>query len=99
MIRIKCFLSFKELQGRGVSFRDRKKGYVLVVDKIIKSLYYDIKKIYYVSGLKYSLQVSLKSMIRAMKLNFCLIVALSPVLNLVRLFLEQRGSRTYMLLI
>ena len=51
---IKNFLSLKELQGGGVSFGDGKKGYILGVGKVGKSLGESIYNVYHVSGLKYS---------------------------------------------
>ena len=52
---IKNFLSLKALQGGGVSFGDGKKGYILGVGKVGKSLGESIDNVYHVSGLKYSL--------------------------------------------
>ncbi|KAH0645174.1 hypothetical protein KY284_033058 [Solanum tuberosum] len=43
------------LQGRGVSFGHGKKGYILGVGRVGKSLEDSIENVYYVSGLKYSL--------------------------------------------
>jgi len=51
----KNFLSLKALQGGGVSFGDGKKGYILGVGRVGKSLESSIENAYYVSGLKYSL--------------------------------------------
>ena len=48
---IKNFLSLKALQGGGVSFGDRKKGYILRVGKVGKSLGESIDNVY---GLMYS---------------------------------------------
>ncbi|XP_069148102.1 uncharacterized protein [Solanum lycopersicum] len=52
---VKNFLSLKTLQGRGVSFGDGKKGYILGVDKVGKSLEDSIDNVYHVDRLKYSL--------------------------------------------
>ena len=52
---IKNFLSLKTLQGRGVSFGDGNKGYILGVGKVGKSLEDSIDNVYHVYGLKYSL--------------------------------------------
>ncbi|XP_070018311.1 uncharacterized protein [Nicotiana sylvestris] len=49
------FLSLKALQGRSVSFDNGKKGYILGVGKVGKSLTHSIENVYYVNGLKYSL--------------------------------------------
>ncbi|XP_049381315.1 uncharacterized protein LOC125845854 [Solanum stenotomum] len=49
------FLSLKALEGGGVSFGDGKKGYILGVSRIGKSLEHSIENVYYVGGLKYSL--------------------------------------------
>nr|XP_009776220.1 PREDICTED: uncharacterized protein LOC104226030 [Nicotiana sylvestris] len=49
------FLSLKALQGGSVSFENGKKGYILGVGRIGKSLSHSIKNAYYVKGLKYSL--------------------------------------------
>lgn len=49
------FLSPKALQGGGVLFGNGKKGYILVVGRVGKSLEHSIENVYYVSGLKYSL--------------------------------------------
>ena len=49
------FLSFKTLQGGGVSFGDGKKRYILGVGKVRKSLEDSIDNMYHVDGLKYSL--------------------------------------------
>ena len=48
---IKNFLSLKTLQGRGVSFGDGTKGYILGVGKVGKSLGESIDNVY---GLMYS---------------------------------------------
>ena len=53
--RYKNFLSLKALQGGGVSFGDAKKGYILGVGKVGKSLEESIDNVHHVSGLKYSL--------------------------------------------
>jgi len=53
--RRKNFLSLKALQGGGVSFGDGKKGHILGVSRVGKSLENSIENVYYVSGLKYSL--------------------------------------------
>ena len=52
---VKNFLSLKTLQGGGVSFGDGKKGYILGVGKVGKSLEESIDNVYHVGGLKYSL--------------------------------------------
>ncbi|XP_069149659.1 uncharacterized protein [Solanum lycopersicum] len=52
---VKNFLSLKTLQGGGVSFGDVKKGYILGVGKVEKSLEDLIDNVYHVDGLKYSL--------------------------------------------
>ena len=52
---VKNFLSLKTLQGRGVSFGDGKKGYILGVDKVGKYLEDSIDNVYHVGGLKYNL--------------------------------------------
>ncbi|XP_075105064.1 uncharacterized protein LOC142180174 [Nicotiana tabacum] len=49
------FLSLKALQGGSVSFGNDKKGYILGVGWIEKSLSYSIENVYYMNGLKYSL--------------------------------------------
>ncbi|XP_015060475.1 uncharacterized protein LOC107006436 [Solanum pennellii] len=49
------FLSLKTLQGGGVSFGDGKKGYILGVGKVGRSLEDSIDNVYHVDGLKYSL--------------------------------------------
>ncbi|KAH0771660.1 hypothetical protein KY290_015641 [Solanum tuberosum] len=49
------FLSLKALQSGSVSFGNGKKGYILGVGRIGKSLEHSIENVYYVSGLKYSL--------------------------------------------
>ncbi|XP_070002540.1 uncharacterized protein [Nicotiana sylvestris] len=49
------FLSLKVLQGGSVSFCNGKKGYILGVGKVGKSLTHSIENVYYVNGLKYSL--------------------------------------------
>ncbi|XP_070055018.1 uncharacterized protein [Nicotiana tomentosiformis] len=49
------FLSLKALQGGSVSFGNGKKGYILGVGRIGKSISHLIKNVYYVNGLKYSL--------------------------------------------
>ncbi|XP_070013897.1 uncharacterized protein [Nicotiana sylvestris] len=49
------FLSLKTLQGGSVSFGYGKKGYVLGVGRVRKTLTHSIKNVYYVNGLKYSL--------------------------------------------
>ncbi|XP_075083603.1 uncharacterized protein LOC142167340 [Nicotiana tabacum] len=48
-------LSLKALQGGSVSFGNRKKGYIMGVGRIEKSLTHSIENVYYVKGLKYSL--------------------------------------------
>ena len=52
---IKNFLSLKTLQGGGFSFGDGKKGYILGVGKVGRSLEESIDNVYHVYGLKYSL--------------------------------------------
>ncbi|XP_070005826.1 uncharacterized protein [Nicotiana sylvestris] len=49
------FLSLKALQGGSVSFENGKKGYILGVGRIEKSLSHSIENVYYVKGLKYNL--------------------------------------------
>ncbi|XP_070029439.1 uncharacterized protein [Nicotiana sylvestris] len=49
------FLSLKALQGGSVSFGNGKKGYIIGVEKVGKSLTHSIKNVYYVNGLKYNL--------------------------------------------
>ncbi|XP_015054796.1 uncharacterized protein LOC107001157 [Solanum pennellii] len=49
---IKNFLSLKTLQGGGDSFCDGKKGYILGVGKVGKSLGESIDNVYHVGGLK-----------------------------------------------
>ncbi|XP_070051545.1 uncharacterized protein [Nicotiana tomentosiformis] len=49
------FLSLKALQGGSVSFGNGKKGYILGVGRIGKSLSHSIENVYYVNRLKYSL--------------------------------------------
>ncbi|XP_070020263.1 intracellular protein transport protein USO1-like [Nicotiana sylvestris] len=49
------FLSVKALQGGSVSFGNGKKGYILGVGRIGKSLSHSIENVYYVNGLKYNL--------------------------------------------
>ncbi|XP_070036408.1 uncharacterized protein [Nicotiana tomentosiformis] len=49
------FLSLKALQGGSVSFGNCKKGYILGVGRIGKTLTHSIENMYYVNGLKYSL--------------------------------------------
>ncbi|XP_019246379.1 PREDICTED: uncharacterized protein LOC109226028 [Nicotiana attenuata] len=49
------FLSLKALQGGSVSFENGKKGYILGVGRIGKSLTHSIENVYYVNGLKYGL--------------------------------------------
>ena len=51
---VKNFLSLKTLQGGGVSFDDGKKGYILGVGKVGRSLEDSIDNVYHVDGLKYS---------------------------------------------
>ena len=52
---IKNFLSLKTLQGEGVSFGDGKKGYILGIGKVGRSLEDSIDNVYHVDGLNYSL--------------------------------------------
>nr|XP_033517713.1 uncharacterized protein LOC117281984 [Nicotiana tomentosiformis] len=47
--------ALKALQGGNVSFGNGKKGYILGVGKVGKSLSHSIENVYYVNGLKYSL--------------------------------------------
>ena len=49
---IKNFLSLKALQEGGVSFGNGKKGYILGVGKVGKSLGESIDNVYHVIGLK-----------------------------------------------
>ncbi|XP_070022435.1 uncharacterized protein [Nicotiana sylvestris] len=49
------FLSLKSLQGGSVSFGNGKKGCILGVGKVGKSLTHSIENVYYVNRLKYSL--------------------------------------------
>ncbi|XP_070004878.1 retrovirus-related Pol polyprotein from transposon TNT 1-94 [Nicotiana sylvestris] len=49
------FLLLKALQRGSVSFGNGKKGYILGVEKVGKSLTHSIENVYYVNGLKYSL--------------------------------------------
>ncbi|XP_075106996.1 uncharacterized protein LOC107760425 [Nicotiana tabacum] len=49
------FLSLKALQGESVAFGNGKKGYILGVGRIGKSLSHSIENVYYVNGLKHSL--------------------------------------------
>ncbi|XP_070002760.1 uncharacterized protein LOC142165908 [Nicotiana tabacum] len=49
------FLSLKSLQGGSVSFGNSKKGYILGVRRVRKTLTHSIENVYYVNGLKYSL--------------------------------------------
>ncbi|XP_075079967.1 uncharacterized protein LOC142165278 [Nicotiana tabacum] len=49
------FLSLKALQGGSASFGNGKKGYILGVGKVRKSLTHFIVNLCYVNGLKYSL--------------------------------------------
>ncbi|XP_070017750.1 uncharacterized protein [Nicotiana sylvestris] len=49
------FLSLKALQGGSVSFGNVKKGYILGVGKVGKSLTHSIENMYYVNRIKYSL--------------------------------------------
>ena len=53
--RIENFLSLKALEGGSVSFGNGKKGYILGIGRIGKSLEHSIENVYYVNGLKYSL--------------------------------------------
>ncbi|XP_070026027.1 uncharacterized protein [Nicotiana sylvestris] len=52
------FLSLKALQGGSVFFRNGKKGYILGVRRIGKSLSHSIENVYYVNGLNNLLSVS-----------------------------------------
>ncbi|XP_070046189.1 uncharacterized protein [Nicotiana tomentosiformis] len=49
------FLSLKALQCGSVSFGNAKKGYILGLEKIKKTLNHSIENVYYVNGLKYIL--------------------------------------------
>ncbi|XP_070054604.1 uncharacterized protein [Nicotiana tomentosiformis] len=49
------FLPLKALQGGSVSFSNGKKGYILGVGRLGKSLTHSIENVYYVNGLKYGL--------------------------------------------
>ncbi|XP_070045551.1 intracellular protein transport protein USO1-like [Nicotiana tomentosiformis] len=51
------FFSLKALQGGNASFGNGKKGYILGVGKIGKSLSHSIENMYYVNGLKYNLLI------------------------------------------
>ncbi|XP_070028984.1 uncharacterized protein LOC142170374 [Nicotiana tabacum] len=53
--RMNDVLSLKALQGESVSFENGKKGYILGVGRIGKSLPHSIENAYFVKGLKYSL--------------------------------------------
>ncbi|XP_070017748.1 uncharacterized protein [Nicotiana sylvestris] len=53
--RMDNFLSLKALQDGSVSFGYGKKGYILGVGKIGKTLSHSIENVYYVNGLKYCL--------------------------------------------
>ncbi|XP_070006782.1 uncharacterized protein [Nicotiana sylvestris] len=53
--RTNDFLSLKARQGGSVFFGNDKKGYILGVGRIRKSLTHSIENAYYVNGLKYSL--------------------------------------------
>ncbi|XP_060210774.1 uncharacterized protein LOC132637744 [Lycium barbarum] len=52
--RMENFLSLKALKGGSVSFGNGKKGYILGIDKIGKTLSHAIENVYYVKGLSYS---------------------------------------------
>ena len=52
---VKNFLSLNTLQGVGVSFGDGKKGYILGVGKVGRSLEDSSDNVYHVNGLKYNL--------------------------------------------
>lgn len=52
---VDSFLTHKALQGKGVSFGNGKKRYILSIGKIRKSLDHSIENIYYVNGLKFCL--------------------------------------------
>ncbi|MDV3192334.1 MAG: hypothetical protein Q8853_02750, partial [Candidatus Phytoplasma australasiaticum] len=52
---VESFLSLKALHGGGVSFGNDKKGYILGIGRIGKSLEHSIENVYYVNGLKHSL--------------------------------------------
>ena len=51
----KNILLLKALQGGGISFGDGKKGSILGVGKVEKSLEDSIENVYYVRGSKYKL--------------------------------------------
>ncbi|XP_070049429.1 uncharacterized protein [Nicotiana tomentosiformis] len=51
------FLSLKALQGGSASFGNGKKGYILEVGRIGKTLTHSIENVYYMNGLKYSLVI------------------------------------------
>ena len=62
-----------------VSFSDGKKGYILRVGRVGKSLEDSIENMYYVSGLKYSFLGVSHICDKGMKSSFCQTNALSPV--------------------
>ncbi|XP_070041544.1 uncharacterized protein [Nicotiana tomentosiformis] len=49
------FLSLKTLQGGSVFFGNGKKGYILGVGRVGKTLTHSVENVYYVNGLKYNL--------------------------------------------
>lgn len=49
------FISHKTLQGRGISFGNRKTGYILGVGRVGKLLDHLIENVHYISGLTYIL--------------------------------------------
>lgn len=53
--KMEDFLSLKAFQGGNISFGNGKKGYILGVGKICKTLEHAIENVFYVNGLKYSL--------------------------------------------
>ncbi|XP_070036221.1 uncharacterized protein [Nicotiana tomentosiformis] len=75
------FLSLKALQRGNVSFVNGKKGYILGVGKVEKSLSHSIENVYYVNGLKYSLLSVFQICDKGNKVEFLLEVC--TVTNLV----------------
>ncbi|XP_070047414.1 GRIP domain-containing protein RUD3-like [Nicotiana tomentosiformis] len=74
------FLSLKALQGGSVSFGNGKKGYILGVGRIGKSLFHSIKNVNYVNGLKYSLLSVSQICDKGNKWNLCQKYAQSQIL-------------------
>ncbi|WP_432264866.1 hypothetical protein [Candidatus Phytoplasma australasiaticum] len=52
---VESFISLIALQGRGISFENRKKEYILSIGRIAKSLHNSIENIYYVNRVKFNL--------------------------------------------